>query len=1241
MVARGPGIAVQQGAAVRRRYLQSIDDIPIYGFGYYVTEEQGILRSAFGRIVAGSQSVSAVSPLIDEQQALDLLLQDLALSSVPWLDYPSTYSPPTAELMWVSRTGRPMGSDLELRWVFELAGSGLQLSHAQVAAGDGDVLAIDSKNGCFADGTTRTGNVGTGTVHTNYNGARSFPTVEYSTPSQTMSVPENDFVVGYAQTSSDPAVSSHCASSELGDWSEDPAREAATAFWGVVEADEYLASLGLLLDDEPWEHFDRDGARTLSTVWVPQSLATPDCQGNTVSNAYAVPPNENDPTDGGTIWVLGGSDGPPTNPAVMSHEYAHHVLDWARRLSDEDLLVGLRESGSIKEGFSDVFALASTRARVPNDPFWPCVPIDDACIRDLEDPTSTGLPDYYGLDPYVDYSGYDDAECGTACSSGPNNDRCGIHNNSTILGHWAHLLGTGSSTGNGVCAIDVEPLSQDEDESYQILLDVLLNTLARRVGPLVSFEDLKNATLLTAEDLYPGTDVQAKMRRAWLAVGLETYVQPDGLIPREGKIGVEPWLDWYPRLRWNAEGAGPWEIQFSNRSDFCDSSQSSCFVDEYEAVSDGAGDAVFDGKVRPDERLFWRARVNGAPSWEQCNIIAGGDFSTSAKKMRPGPYGGYRKVEEPDSPDSPTKISTNYLGNVVFEYDVGLDGYDYVYSKGSPDEDACDSASADTTDVPWFKVVDDPFWALGNKNRPYGYADYEIVDNDLNDGELGYLSIRPFALRGDEKVLGTCSTFEVKRKPLGGAFLLYPEALDVVPIDLFHPAIPPFSFTKSEDADEYTVRIYHHPTDAEPGTHEYVSGNLIYERTRSLGDCGLEEVDGEMFWNLEDCDDEPTNFALNHLVSGHLRWTLSMSHDNQTRFAVTEDNLNNITQGMFYLVPDHVPAEIEDVSGVGPDTFGLTPQRGWITLRARTGEDEPWLPLHNHEGMNPNFNLSEPETGTVNIGGEAFETIIYQYLSPVDHERDIESEPYRAELCLDTEFALASDILLAVVANGELEFQTPWIQLNEGGGKWCTNLDIRSQDWQAFVLTKDAVGHLSTRVTEIRLPLPSDGYPDPEDDDDDDDDDDDGNTECQVPAQVVMPGGLRDNAETATTPGSLDYEDPCDILHSYVFSHLDDIKPAPSRKIGWSSVEHATDYEVLVHPISLENEELVACRSIPRPDPEFAFNTDGESALGNVPISSTGGYEFIIRALNKSPGCNEAGPWSEVGAIVIVLGEEE
>src|SRR5690606_3525727 len=230
-------------------------------------------------------------------------------------------------------------------------------------------------------------------------------------------------------------------------------------------------------------------------------------------------------------------------------------------------------------------------------------------------------------------------------------------------------------------------------------------------------------------------------------------------------------------------------------------------------------------------------------------------------------------------------------GNVLFEYNLGLDGYDFVYSTGSPDKDGCDSASADVTDVPWFKLVDDPLWEAGNKNMPYG--SFALLDNNLKESETGFLSVRPFALEGTRKIPGKCSTFALKRKPLGGALLLSPQSFDAVPIDLFHPTIPPFLFTKSEDADNYTLRLHHHPTDAVPGSWEYVDGNQIYERTRSPGECGFEECDGEMSWHLEDCDENVTDFALSNLKTGQLRWGVQMERKKQQRYAVREDDRNN------------------------------------------------------------------------------------------------------------------------------------------------------------------------------------------------------------------------------------------------------------------------------------------------------------------------------------------------------------
>jgi len=161
MVARGPGVPVEQGSAVRRRYSQSIGGTPVFGFGYFVTEEQGVFRSAFGRVIPESQEASSASPSVDEEEALDLLLQELGLSALPWVLDPAAYSPPQAELMWVSRTGKPRAPDLELRWVFELAASGLELSHAHVTASNGRVFVLDAKEDCFSTNAAPTGNAAT------------------------------------------------------------------------------------------------------------------------------------------------------------------------------------------------------------------------------------------------------------------------------------------------------------------------------------------------------------------------------------------------------------------------------------------------------------------------------------------------------------------------------------------------------------------------------------------------------------------------------------------------------------------------------------------------------------------------------------------------------------------------------------------------------------------------------------------------------------------------------------------------------------------------------------------------------------------------------------------------------------------------------------------------------------------------------------------------------------------------
>ena len=105
-------------------YQQYYLGYPIAGFGYLVATENGMFRSADGRV---TNSLPATLPTpISASAALQAALSSQHITSQPWLTNPSKFHAPVTTLILEPMTPRPAtASDFRLVWDVQLIGTGV------------------------------------------------------------------------------------------------------------------------------------------------------------------------------------------------------------------------------------------------------------------------------------------------------------------------------------------------------------------------------------------------------------------------------------------------------------------------------------------------------------------------------------------------------------------------------------------------------------------------------------------------------------------------------------------------------------------------------------------------------------------------------------------------------------------------------------------------------------------------------------------------------------------------------------------------------------------------------------------------------------------------------------------------------------------------------------------------------------------------------------------------------------
>lgn len=185
---------------------------------------------------------------------------------------------------------------------------------------------------------------------------------------------------------------------------------------------------------------------------------------------------------------------------VIGHEMTHGVIEHTADLVYED------ESGALNESLADIMGafiedkegddlwLLGEDIYMPSDP--------DVGLRDMKDPASMPM-ELTETGFYPDH--YDDRYLG-------DEDNGGVHINSSINNKAAHLITDGGTHYD----VTVEGIGKDKAE------DIFYRTITHYLSASSDFDDMRQAAIDAAEDLYGGDSAEVEtVKAAYSAVGVE------------------------------------------------------------------------------------------------------------------------------------------------------------------------------------------------------------------------------------------------------------------------------------------------------------------------------------------------------------------------------------------------------------------------------------------------------------------------------------------------------------------------------------------------------------------------------------------------------------------------------------------------------------------------------------------------------------------------------------------------
>lgn len=582
---------------------QKFSGVPVLGFGLTVHESNGIARAVSGRIAAGL--TLATQPSVTESQALAIAITAVAPSNRPWEAPAAGHAPPTAKLAIATGVPRATAVDFRLIWRVDFTRSGVFDVHSvDINATGGGVLTIHRANSTFCtdfdDSALQSQSLTTIFAHTARYGIQEL---------QATFATDQGNHNGYLLASTDPITirtalgfqgNEHVVCNGDNNFNETDVFHEATGHWlarsyvQLITAQNY-DSVGIA--GAKWKGLDGMGTAKADLIF--SSDATFWGGGDTT---YPVRLASPDPWDKEVIvfnpLTVHGAEW-NVQPMVVGHELTHAVRASSLKRAQRDWLLE-SETGAIDEGIADAMGAMFARAVLgPDSTFWCSTPF---CLRDLQDPQSTSNPDTY-LDTAHFYQLAD-----PPCDSSDRNDKCGIHQNATIVGFWFYLLGRGGAGTNGnACEWEIA-LPVDEEASWDRARRITFAAM-QQAPDHPDFFAFREATLAVAQD-----DVEARrIQAAWDAVGLIDPISDQQ--PAELATNVNPWE---LKLKFHVSRPGAYVAEIAELSAGGTVVTALPEVDCVEDVAGGGAMVCDQVDLKPGTQYRWRARPASALDFSVC-----------------------------------------------------------------------------------------------------------------------------------------------------------------------------------------------------------------------------------------------------------------------------------------------------------------------------------------------------------------------------------------------------------------------------------------------------------------------------------------------------------------------------------------------------------------------------------------------------------------------------------------------
>ncbi len=202
-----------------------------------------------------------------------------------------------------------------------------------------------------------------------------------------------------------------------------------------------------------------------------------------------------------TLRFGDGNGNPLISLDVVGHELSHGVT---QETAD---LIYQKESGALNESFSDLFGQSIEFYANPDSVRNWVIGDKDFKLRDMSNPNAYNNPDTYKGKFWTP----------TENCTPPNNDNCGVHNNSGVQNFWFYLLCEG---GTGIN--DLDSAYSVNSITYQNAIKISYQNLSSYLSESSDYEQSRFYTIQSAIELSGSdtSDMVENVVNAWYAVGL-------------------------------------------------------------------------------------------------------------------------------------------------------------------------------------------------------------------------------------------------------------------------------------------------------------------------------------------------------------------------------------------------------------------------------------------------------------------------------------------------------------------------------------------------------------------------------------------------------------------------------------------------------------------------------------------------------------------------------------------------